>query len=326
MTRRRLALLLLTAALASCAASEPSSDGPALLERRIPRAICVYVRCEGDEVETWGPEEEWREDLVAVLGDQLRVGEVVFHSEARDPPPDEADLRLDIVVQPISPRQAEWDAPAATLGILAYVTIPLLPLWIRDVHKDPGLSLTLTAALVGESGGPAWRRENLPVPDLLTSFSERVPFLSWTMLGAIVVPPCVFKGEERSAHMESSMGERVRRGAADQVAKWLSEQKIEPELLRDFEVRPGPKGWLLSFMVEPEVGRLVIRLGSKKVNPRINRTLELGRVRAKRYKYQLPPGFEGRVHIEATSLETSGIVRCYTLRIPNLVPSNEGLP
>lgn len=322
---RRLALLLPMTALASCAGNEPSSaDQAAAIEQPIPRAICVDVRCEGDEVDTWGAEDEWREDLVLVLRDTFRVSEVVFHSKAGDPPPDDADMLLEIVVKAISPREAVVEESAATLEVLAYVTIPLLPIWIRDVRKDPGVQLELTATVVGGNEGSLFRQ--IAVPDLLTSYSERVPFFSWTTLGAVLLPPFFFKGDERSAHMEGSMGERVRRLAAAEVAKELNQQEIQPELLWDFEVRPDPEGWVISFLVEPEVGRLAYRLGSKKGKPVRIETLALGRVLTVTRGYRPPLDFEGLVRIEATSLATSGIVRSYTLRIADVASRNEELP
>jgi hypothetical protein len=326
MSWRRLALLTPVTVLASCAGNEPASADAALpLEPPLPMAICVDVRCAGGEVETWGTEEEWREDLVLALRDELHVAEVVFHSLAGEPPSADADLRLDIVVRAIPPREAEVEGSAAALDALAYLTIPLLPIWIRDVRKDPGVSLELTATVLGGKEKPL-PRQTVEVPDLLTSYSERIPFISWATLGAIVAPPFIFKGEERSAHMESTLGERVRRLAAAQVSTALKLQEIEPELLRDLKVQTDPRGRLLSFLVEPEVGRLAIRRGSRTSKPDRTEALALGRVISERREYPLPRTFEGLLRIEATSLATSGIVRCYTIRLTDEVPRNEGLP
>jgi len=271
----------------------------------------VHVTCDGDEVETWGSAEEWREDLVTILRDQFRVSEVIFHSGAGDPA--EADVNLEIRVIPISARKAEVESSAAVLDVLAYVTIPLLPLWIRDVRKYAGVKLELTVSYVcAHNEGESPIKDTIEdVPGLLTSLLERSSVFSWTTLGAILVPPFVFEGEDRSEHMKAAMGPRVRRLAAAAVAYSLKQLRVHSEeLIWDVQLRQGPEGPVLSFEVHPNVGAFTIRAADM----RINESLALDRQKPEHKSYRLVRSAHV-ARIEVESLAFPPVVRCYTVKL-----------
>jgi hypothetical protein len=282
--------------------------------------------CDGKEEETWGTVEEWQEDLVASLRDDFQLSDLIYHSEAGKQ--EHADVFLLLRVAPDTPSKPEVEVSAALLDVLAYVTIPLLPIWIRDVRKDPGLRLELTASFVGQSSVDKLEDTiDRELPALVTSLLERSPLFSWTTLGAIVLPPFLFEGDDRSEHMEASMGARVRRLAAATLAPAIRLKllKSDPKgLVRDIKVSRGPSGTELSFDVHEEVQAVSVHVGKRvardgdfhdalaDLEPCRNKDFALDRKEREPLSCPLLPGAEvARIEVETTDYPQ--VVRRYTV-------------
>ena len=312
----------LCASLASCAGTDSGESAPDF-DRPLPHSICLRVRCEGKKLETWGTEEEWREDLVTALRDEFHVSEVIYHNGEMSRKPDDADVSLRVRVVPVRPRGADVESSAAVLDILAYITIPLLPLWIRDVRKDPGLRLEVDATFTC-AGSEAIDEAPVELPDLLTSLLDRFPFFSWTTLGAVLVPPFVFEGEDRSEHMEASMGSRVRRLGAAKLAPALKRLRLDPEgLIRDIRVSRGQAGTELSFEIHKDVSAVIIRAGQRTSMPLMTKTFALGKKEPQRVFCGLPSDV-AVARIEVESLGLRSVVRCYTQVIEEATKERQG--
>ena len=238
---------------------------------RLPRTIEVSVSVDGAEG-VFGDTEAWTGDVVRWLGEKLSVSEGVMPSGTSGVP---ADLRLDVEIATAAPAPPQVSTQGAFLEVLAWTTIPLLPLWIDDVFVDPGVVVRVHRRRRHGVGHDAELGESREIATLgsrpvSTDMLDRYGFLSWPTLGAIVVPPFLFeKGD--SERLESTLADDLRKRMAVRLAEAVVQDAAAlvasgEELLHDLRA-----GWsrdgdalVVAFSAHREVG--VVRVWAEDIS------------------------------------------------------------
>ena len=219
-------------------------------EKYIPRIVSISVTFDGDESECFGSEDEWNEDLTQAFQD-LNVAAAVWSTGEEEETGEEADLAVTLTVSRGTRSSEEVDrdlaGQGAFLNFLAWsVPVPILPMCLEDVQVVPDLSARVKLSVrAGDAQSGAdevdllAENENIAI---MTSFLERYEFFSWATLGALFVPPFVFR-EGNPEHLANSIASRVRAEVAWELAKLIKEWDLEDkELLKDLAVRKGAEG------------------------------------------------------------------------------------
>ena len=235
----------------------------------------------------------WVETLVRRCR-ELNVAAAVWHEEERE---QEADMvvtvrlsrkpRAGAALPPDAPPSAageaeEENAPpgprpeepevlpeGAMLDFLAWSSLPGVAWWIADVSVDPGIAGTVEWSLRSgrAPGGPRDSRP-LSVPKLLTSLRDRSPLLSWPTLGALVLPPFVFSSHDEE-HLSARIRDRLQEEVAMQTARIIKKDCRDSLLAEEFlhNLALNPQSLVLQYDVEPDVGRVEVRLNSSSSDP-----------------------------------------------------------
>jgi len=307
------------AALAGCASTpleKPEAQKVAELAA-LPRTICIEVQS-GEP--TFGDDEEWSSTLVSVFK-ELKVASEVWRASERNA--EDADMVVRVALAQRSPSSPETDTQGALLDFLAWSTIPLLPSWIEDVHIDPGLRITVNREFAGDKEGNLSSLFNSPV--IKTSFRDRYPWLSWTSLGALLVPPFVF-AEGEGEHLRECIAERVRLEVAVRVAEFLKKEPPgEEELLSSFAVTQEDGKPLLEYEASPEMGKLIVWLdgeGSERTTEKIPFSEKTVRGRFPLTALLSGAGEERLLRLEAIHRADGRRFR-YSLPIPDAIAAEE---
>jgi hypothetical protein len=249
------AVLVLSAALASGCSTAPLERTENLeLAQAAPLPHTISIELEGDEL--FGSYEEWLEELTRAF-ERLRVCSGVMNGS-----PDQADLHLKVVFRSAEkPSPPKIDSQGALLDFLAWSTVPLLPLWIPDVHLDPGVATDVTLAHRGRSGKLVLASEVRP-PVLKTTQLERHQVLSWPMAGALFLPPFVFRSPDPE-RIRETLAERLRLETACRIAGVVKLAPAEDDLLRELEIKlDGGQPYLL-YTPSEDLMRVRIRVEGK---------------------------------------------------------------
>ena len=294
---------------------------------RVPRVIWIKVNCPGGDL--FGSREDWSDDLWDVFRD-LNVCTSVLTED--DGPEDAADMQVVVDLEKGQPGDPRIDAQGAILDFLSWSVVPPLMLWIADVRVDPGARARVTAAAL-----PGKKEIPLPLgpmesPALRTCELERFPFFSWPTLGAIFVPPFIFKHPD-PVHLEASIGDAVRMEVALRIAEIVKMTGDQDELLSGLRVEdavleyiPTPDLKEMVFWVEPAepgngrlhpgpTGSVYVEYEEGKARPRLTRSIQ-----------DLISGREGDellLRIEASSRH-DGQTHRYSVPIPASGPDGSG--
>ena len=312
--------LLLALTLAACGCTTDPLERPEVMDlagwETVPRAVCIQVECEAPEC--YGDVEEWTADLVSVFK-RLKVSSAVWGERERSP--DEADMVVRVILRERAPAEPEVDTQGAFLDFLSWSTVPLLPLWIPDVHVDSGLTVLVARHLDFSSDAPAGVEGDLLTPPAIkTSMRERYPWASWSTLGAIFVPPFLFKAGD-PGQLKESTSPRIRVEAAVQVAEFVKKDPIlKRELLSSLVITRAAGGLFLGYEASPEVGRLAVSRDGAGARPK---SISIPLWREEVIRGQLPlagiisaASVEGELlRVEARSREDGRLYR-YTVVVP----------
>jgi len=243
------------ALLAALLMSSPGCSSRNLQEEAGPpapplqRTVRIAVDFAGSGTAPFGDRREWLDALIAVFEDMEVCACVVGEDE--EAAAGDADMAVSITIQELPPASPSIDPQGAFLDFLAWSAVPPVQLWIPDVHVDPGIAAfvkvaTLPAAEELERGGG-----RLECPAIKSSILERHPFLSWTTLGSVLLPPFIFREPDR-VHLGTSIARSVRRAVAEEAAGMIRSARLKAEFLSDLNVYPGLHGGLvLSYRPAP---------------------------------------------------------------------------
>jgi len=269
----------------------------------IPRTL--YIELEGEEF--FGSYEEWREELTHTF-ERLRVCSAVMTGA-----PEQADLQLKVRIR-FADRSSppKIDAQGALLDFLAWSTVPLLSLWIPDIHLDPGIATDVSLVLSGKAKTPVAACEVRP-PSLKTTQLERHHILSWSMAGALFVPPFVF-GSPDPERIRQTIAARVRLETACGIAGVVKRAPVDGELLSGLEIRLDGGQRYLDYTASEDLMLIRLRLGDL-------RPVEVPHQRGSaRFKVSLKkllagePSPDSLLRIEAVGRK-SGQRRSYSIRL-----------
>ena len=263
-------------------------------KERIPRIVYIEVSSQGGETECFGSEDTWIEDVTEAFRD-LNVAAAVWSEGDEERTAKEADLAVTLTLLPGEPQSGEPDRQivgyGAFLDFLAWSTVPILPMWIADVRVVPHLIAVADVRVVPhliagveltvrDGDGQKDSPEYLDVPKLETSFRDRYRFFSWATLGAVFVPPFVFR-EGDPEHLATSIAGRVRGEVAWKLAEFLKTWNLgdDQELLKDLRVEKEPEGegYSLLFEASPHVWYLELRYDSGDSEPKRTKPFKVGR-------------------------------------------------
>ena len=235
---RALVLLSIAAGAISCAGA-PRRD-PVEGERdRLPKGLLVKVELDEELKNSYGSERAWAGTIVGVFRDELDLCERVWHEEhGHGATPREADMKMTIKISRAHLETAEVYGQGVFFELLAWVTIPLLPLWIDDVNVDPGLKVEVYL----DNRGPV----EISVDKKLTNLSDRYAFLSWQTLSVLLVPPFVhWEGDPE--HLATSIADEVRREVAIKAGETVKAHRVD-ELMSNLDLQLTEADWKLSFV------------------------------------------------------------------------------
>lgn len=248
-------VLLAGAFLSACAASHLETEEAREVRAAKPlqRALRLAVELRGEDAALYGDKSQWENDLRHFL-DALKVSEVPISDASLEP-----DMELAVVVSPVQAKPTVVPE-GALLDVLIWMTVPFLPLWIKDVEVEPGLRVEIQLSPVVEemdSGSQVSSKRPPPDPvdlhSVPTNMLERYPFFSWETLGAVLLPPFVFQHGD-AEHMGAEIGDEVRWQAALEIAGLV--KRVDPqELLTDVSIEVLPNGEVeLSFRFNSALG------------------------------------------------------------------------
>lgn len=333
----RIALVTLALPLLGSCAAHPL-DRPELRDVRdktptLNRSVLLTI--DATAALPYGSKAEWREDFERAFR-ELRVASDFSTSTLED----EArfDLVVDITLEPTTPAEPKVLTQGALLDFLAWITIPLVSLWIEDVETDSGLHYRLRGSwpVAGKSdesrvGGP-WDDQTLSAAKLPTCLLDRYALVSWHTLGALFVPPFIFSKSDPE-HLPGATGARVRAEVAFQAAAIVKKSNLyQGELLEELGLTSTKGTPLLAFKAaaglrrlrisaefpgKPRQAPLVINLpleNDGKPLPPIPLTQILG-----------PNGSAQPCLIRIEALGATGPPLSYTIAVPsNFVPATRG--
>ncbi len=260
----RLSSFVAVSALVSACASSPL-ETPEMrtlaTESPFPRSVSIAIDCADSTC--FGEASEWSTDLIRAFR-ELNVCSAVWDEAERGA--GDADMHVSVRLERLladDPRvgQPEVDTQGMFVGVVSWMFVPLLPLWIADVRIDPGLQIGLEWSL-HPSGRARGRRggATLEADSIETSLRERRPWMAWSTLGAVFAPPLVFR-EIDEAHLQHSLAERVRAQVAAKIAGAIKrETLVERELLSGLEVTGAASSLTLQYRSTPDLGRLYVWL------------------------------------------------------------------
>lgn len=222
----------------------------------LPMALFVDVVFGNKLNATYGDEEDWKDVIVEVFEDLHVAVRTSAESVGDDP-----DLTLRVRIEP-DVKKVKGRPEGVFLDVLAWLTIPLLPLWIDDVDVHPGLNVKcdLYRRLDDQDVLVDWEGPELVA--IATCMLDRYPFFSWQTMSVLIVPPFVHMSGE-SERLEARIGPAVRRAVAVDAANFV--KTFDDDVLRDLDLEPTPSGWMLSGRAGPDIGRLRFSVdGSKR--------------------------------------------------------------
>lgn len=312
-TTRLASVVVAAASLLACVSNPLESEEARQLasERPLPRAIFVEVEC---QEESYGTETEWGEDIANVLW-YLGVSELVRcqGEKVRE----EFDVKIHVKIEKFSADSDERsvDSRGAMLGVLSWMTVPFLPLWIEDVNVGSGLTVKVSQALrtaAGDWGPPSAETNEISGMVVPTNMLDRYPFLSWPTVGALFVPPFIYQHGNRE-HLDRSIAERVRLGAAVQIARAIKKEGSD-ELLKDLQVERDTDGRLIvSGVARRDVSRVALRMGKTEFDEtRLSYTRNL----RERWEYKIPEDAVAGRYLRIEAFDRDGSMMPYTMRIP----------
>ncbi len=205
-----------------------------------------------DGEELYGSHDEWRNEIARTF-EALRVcSAVLLDGEER------ADIDVNVRLRASEePAEPDVDTQGAFLDFMAWSTVPGVPLWIPDVHVDPGLVAQLTLKWAGKTDPVL--RDVRPSP-IKTTQLDRHEFLSWSMAGALFVPPFVFSDPDRE-RLRETIAARVRLETACAIASAVKGEDLkEEELLRDMEIKRVGNAWYHFYTQSEDLSWLNRRL------------------------------------------------------------------
>jgi hypothetical protein len=259
---RALSLLAVGALLPSCATITILGNDPHSREvkERLPHPRCVWLDLSWEGVEA-PQEEEVEAAVTGFLGGELRAATCVWRTQDRRP---QADLLVEASLRKARETQSRinWDNSQVEFlfGVLP-VVLPLAGLtwWLPDVYVDTGLEVAIRVQRLETDTEDSVREVSRRVPELVTSLRDRQPFLSWSTLGGLFVPACVF-GAVQDEHLQQTMQDRLRFAIAVEIARELKGQD-DQEVLSDFHICPYGDRDLLTYEAAPDLWHVSVRLG-----------------------------------------------------------------
>jgi hypothetical protein len=241
-----------TALIAGCSTAPLERAENLELTQAVAIPWTVHVEILGEEV--FGGHEEWREELTRTF-DNLRVCSAVVAGS-----PERADLRLTVLLKVADrPSPPKVDAQGALLDFLAWSTVPLLPLWIPDVNLDPGLAADVSLVRSGK-GGLVFEDRDVRPPALKTTQLDRHHPVSWSMLGALFLPPFVF-GSPDPERIQKTLAERVRLETACRIAGMVKRApQNEAELMSRLEIKRSGSQYFLHYTPSDDLMEVYLRV------------------------------------------------------------------
>ncbi len=310
---------LLVAGLLGCASTpveRARAQDASQLAPSLPRSVAIRVQLDAGTGSLYGTKAEWLADIHRILEILDACARVMPEGQAS-----EADMIVTIQLSRSAPAEPDIQPTGAFLDFLAWSTVPLLPLWIPDVNVRPELHVRLTRSLRSLEGAamalPPAEHDADPVS---TSYLDRRPFFSWPTLGAIFVPPFVFKGTD-AEHVEGEIGAWVREATAVHVADIVRGSRREDgELLRGLGLQAdGASGSVLAFTPGPGLRRVVARVDDEKVGQRDLKLSEADAARPVPLKLSLSLRSRGGAPTHVSVLAVGnrpGLALRYTVRVP----------
>lgn len=303
---RVLALLSIAVGSVSCAGADRREEKIQDILPTLPMAVFVDIDLPKDET-TYGEKEQWQDVIVQVFED-LHVSQKLTFESVGD-----SDLKVKVTIKP-GDVDTNIRADGAFLGVLAWITIPLLPLWLDDVDVHPGLHVNCSlfrrvdGSYVNESG-----ESKIEYDEIATCMLDRYPFLSWSTLSVLLVPPFVHTNGNPE-HLESSIGPSVRHKVAVEIAKLVKASGAD-NAIRVRALKPTAAGWTLSGTARPHIGllRLSVDYGAEVEEP-----LDPDRGIDKPFELEIRRDEVGSGdYLRIETLDSSdGSRRPYTLRLP----------
>jgi hypothetical protein len=246
-------------ALSSCATGGREADDPG---RRLPMALHLTVNVPPEGL--YGTPEEWTDEIIGALLESNACADAWADGDAPGPGP---DMELVVDLSSREPRPSEREVQGALLDFLAWSTVPPTPLWISDVRVDPGLHFQVEAFEPGGKEPILLGEGEADCPPIKTCHLDRNAFLSWKTLGAIVVPPFVFKEPDRE-HLIGEIAADVRRAVADAITKRVRYAPWLGEGLRELKVIHG-KGGVPILHFDPDLDVIAtVSVGIEQLRPR----------------------------------------------------------
>jgi len=288
-------ILSFAAAAWGCSSAPVEREEDAKMPER-PRVLQLDID-PGSEA-SFGTREDWHSDISRVL-QELNACTAVWTPEMSAERRPDMVLRLDVRTESAG-GDAQVRTEGALLDFLAWSTLPLLPLWIRDVDVDPGVTLEATCSDYCSRAGakPEEVLESklgpIPCPSISSCHLDRHAIISWSSLGGIFVPPFVFKSPDRE-HFAGSAGSRVREEVALALGRMVKSFKsVEPpEPFRSLRLEPNGAGLTLVLDLEPQADLLKLDAGLEEGMPPLAGQTEPRPVLSLRFDY--PEGSAGRL-------------------------------
>lgn len=252
-------MLLAAAASLTCGCTATPEREAENLASAPPLPYAIRLQVNISDEGSYGSQDEWRDALSGAF-ETTAVGAVVLTTEQGS-----QDITVAVDVgrsdDRLSP-EAEINVQGAVLDFLAWSTIPFLPLWIPDIDVRAELGVKVRFVYPREA-----KRSRSPtpieLPTVKTCHLERHAFWSWPTVGALLLPPFVFRSPQPE-RLQETIALAVRRAVADEVAITVKStlRETEKELLHELTVKRRGEGWVLMYRPDPNCSKLTLRVES----------------------------------------------------------------
>jgi hypothetical protein len=280
-------VLVALATLPSCATRGREAEDRG---HRLPMAVHLTMNVPPEGL--FGTSEEWTDEVIGALLESRACADAWADG---DPPGPGPDMELVVDLSAREPRPSEREVQGALIDFLAWSTVPPTMLWVPDVRIDPGLHFGLSAFEPAGEAPILLGEGDADCPFIKTCHLDRNAFLAWKTLGAVLVPPFIFKEPDRE-HLAGEIAGDVRRAVADAIVRRVRSAPWPIEGLRALEVSYGNDGVPI-LHIDPDLNAIakvlarVEQLRPRKTSKAIEIPVRLDRKPPDR---PLPfPGFDG---------------------------------